>query len=48
MDYSGLEAVVALGAKYKEQGKRLHLRFLRPTCLHMAEKAKGLTGTVTV
>ena len=48
MDYSGLEAIANLGAQYLEAGKRVHVRYLRPKCLHMARKAKGVAQAVVV
>lgn len=48
MDYSGIEAIENLATRYHEQGKRLHLRFLRPACLRMTYKAKGLAATAQI
>ena len=39
VDHSGLEAIDALAAKYRDQGKRLHLRRLSPACKRLLEKA---------
>ncbi|MAP94848.1 MAG: sodium-independent anion transporter [Ponticaulis sp.] len=39
VDHSGLQAIDALGAKYREAGKRLHLRHLSPDCIGLLEKA---------
>jgi len=44
MDYSGIEALRAVGARYAEHGKMLHVRFLRPGCVRMASKAAGLVS----
>lgn len=41
MDYSGLEAIENLAQRYHEQGKRLHLKFLRPACLHMVSMGEA-------
>ncbi len=42
VDHSALEAIDALADRYKQEGKRLHLRHLSPDCLEILEKAKGM------
>ena len=39
VDHSGLEAIDALAAKYRAEGKRLHLRRLSPDCKKLLENA---------
>ena len=41
-DLSGLEAINALGERYRNAGKSLRLRHLSPDCRHMLEKAGKL------
>lgn len=43
MDFTGLEAIGSLSARYHELGKRLHLKFLRPACLRMVHKVSTCT-----
>ncbi|MFT4113416.1 SulP family inorganic anion transporter [Silvibacterium sp.] len=42
MDHSALEAIETLAEKYREAGKRLHLRHLSPDCYALLDKAKGM------
>ena len=39
MDHSALEAIDSLAERYRQAGKRLHLRHLSPDCLELLEKA---------
>ena len=42
VDHSGLQAIESLAAKYRDQGKRLHLRHLSADCKKLLEKAGDL------
>jgi SulP family sulfate permease len=42
VDHSAIQAIDALAERYKQAGKRLHLRHLSPDCLELLEKAKGM------
>jgi SulP family sulfate permease len=42
VDHSAIQAIDALAERYKQVGKRLHLRHLSPDCLELLEKAKGM------
>ena len=41
-DHSGLEAIDKLAEKYREEGKRLHLRHLSEECRELLRKAESL------
>jgi SulP family sulfate permease len=42
VDHSAIQAIDALAERYKQTGKRLHLRHLSPDCLELLDKAKGM------
>ena len=42
VDHSALEAIDALASRYEKAGKSLHLRHLRPDCLELLSKARGM------
>ena len=41
-DQSGLEAINAVADKYRQQGKRLHLKHLSPECRDLLDRAGDL------
>ena len=42
VDHSAIQAIDSLAERYKDAGKRLHLRHLSPDCLEVLDKAKGM------
>jgi SulP family sulfate permease len=42
VDHSAIQAIDALAERYRNAGKRLHLRHLSADCLEVVEKAKGM------
>jgi len=42
VDHSAIQAIDALAERYKQAGKRLHLRHLGPGCRKVLENAKGM------
>jgi SulP family sulfate permease len=42
VDHSAIEAIDTLATRYRELGKRLHLRHLSPDCLELLHKAKDM------
>ena len=42
VDYSGLEALQKLTARYRKEGKRLRLKHLSPDCVKLLGNAKGM------
>lgn len=42
MDHSALEAIDGLADRYRQLGKRLHLRHLSPDCYELLQKAKDM------
>lgn len=42
VDHSAIQAIDSLAERYKQAGKRLHLRHLSPDCLEVLENAKGM------
>uniref|UniRef100_A0A7S1X4H1 STAS domain-containing protein n=1 Tax=Tetraselmis chuii TaxID=63592 RepID=A0A7S1X4H1_9CHLO len=47
MDYSALDAIAKIAKEYKEQGKQLHLRFLREDCYRVLAKGRNMLKDVT-
>jgi SulP family sulfate permease len=41
-DHSAIQAIDALAERYRNAGKRLHLRHLSPDCLQLLERAKDM------
>ena len=41
LDSSGIDAIDGLADKYKEQGKKLHIRHISPECRELMTKAQG-------
>lgn len=41
-DHSAIQAIDSLAERYKQAGKRLHLRHLSPDCLEVLENARGM------
>ncbi len=42
VDHSAIQAIDALAERYRQAGKRLHLRHLSADCLEVLEKAQGM------
>jgi SulP family sulfate permease len=42
VDHSAIQAIDALAERYRQAGKRLHLRHLSPDCREVLENAKGM------
>jgi SulP family sulfate permease len=42
VDHSAIQAIDAMAERYKQAGKRLHLRHLSPDCMEVLDKAKGM------
>jgi SulP family sulfate permease len=42
VDHSAIQAIDALALRYKQAGKRLHLRHLSPDCMEVLDNAKGM------
>lgn len=42
VDHSAIQAIDALAERYRNAGRRLHLRHLSADCLEVVEKAKGM------
>eukprot|EP00873_Tetraselmis_striata_P009288 jgi/Tetstr1/429552/TSEL_019456.t1 len=46
MDYSALDAIGKVAKEYKEDGKHLHLRYLREDCYRVLAKGRGMLKDV--
>jgi SulP family sulfate permease len=42
VDHSAIQAIDAMAARYRQAGKRLHLRHLSPDCRELLDNAAGM------